>query len=365
MTNFISDFFSDVSNFLKSGSVLGIDIGTISVKVAELSQSHNRFKLENYGILETKSYLSYPNQVIQTSALKIVEKDAIDLLKIVLSEVKPKSKTVLVSIPSFAVFVTVIDMPVLSDEETSRAMTFQASRYIPLPADKVSIDWFRIEEFQNAKGEREQRLFLIGVPNEIIKKYKYIFGVLGLKIAALEIESMALVRALFSKDDATALIVDIGAESTNVAVAEKGVLKYHSQTDYGGIYLTQALSRGLGINNLRAEEIKRRKGLLGTGGEFELSTLILPFLDVILQEIRYVKDTYERRFQKKVNRLLLAGGGAKLLGIEQYFSEQLGLPFMSSTALNEIEHPLQLEPMVNGLNGSLAVAVGLAKRYFL
>jgi len=360
----ISDFFSDVANFFKSGSVLGIDIGTVSVKIAELSEKRGKLKLENYAILETKNYLSFPNQVIHTSALKIVEKDAIELLKIVLREMKPKTKLVLASLPSFAVFMTTLDLPLLSKEETAKVIGFQASQYIPLPINQVSIDWFKIEEFQNARGERGQRILLIGIPNEIIKKYRYIFSALGLKLMSLEVESMALVRSLAFEEEAVTLIIDIGAESTNVAVSEKGILKYNGETDYGGVYLTQALSRGLGVSVYRAEELKRRKGLLATGGEFELSTLILPFLDVILREIRYVKDTYERRFGKKVSRLVFIGGGAKLMGIEKYFSEQLNLPVASPATLAGIVRPVELEPMVKELDKNLAVAVGLARKYF-
>ena len=69
----IGDFFSDIFNFLNAGTVLGVDIGTTSIKVVELSKKKNNFKLVNYGILETKNYLNQPNQVIQTSSLKLVD----------------------------------------------------------------------------------------------------------------------------------------------------------------------------------------------------------------------------------------------------------------------------------------------------
>lgn len=361
----VSNFFQDVSNFLRSGSVLGIDLGTVSVKMAEISEKKGKFKLENYGILETKNYLSQPNRVIQTSALKLVEKDIYEYLRILLSAIKPKTKNVLVSVPSFAVFITTIDMPLLSREETGKAIMFQARQYIPLPVSLVSIDWFKIEEFVNVQGERSQRILLIGVPNEIIRKYRNIFDELGLKLIALEVESLALTRALSKKDDGVTMMIDLGAESTNIIITENGVLKYNGQTDYGGIYLTQALSRGLGVSVSRAEELKRRRGLTGEGGEMELSTLILPFLDVILQEIRHTKDVYERRFLKKVEKVIVCGGGAKLLGIQEYFSGQLNLPFAAPETLKEILHPIWLESAMNGLNADLAIAVGLTKRYFV
>lgn len=361
----ISDFFQDVGNFFKSGAVLGIDIGTVTIKIAELSERRSKFKLENYGILETKKYLDRPNQAIQTSSLKLVEEEAGDLLKILLKEMKPKTKLAIASIPSFNAFTTFLEMPLFSKDETAKAIAFQAKQYIPLPASSVSVDWIKIEEYEDERGQKNQRVLLIGFPVEVIKKYKTIFSKVGLKLIALEMEGLALTRAFLDKnDDSITMIVDIGAESTNMLVVEKGTMKYNSQTDYGGIFLTGALGRSLGISVSRAEELKRRRGLLASGGEYELSTLILPFLDVIIQEVKHAQEAFERRYGKKIQKLLLTGGGAKLLGIEKYFSSQINLRVINSFMLTGIEHNEQIEPILQKLNCDLPVAIGLAKRYF-
>ncbi|MCP6720197.1 MAG: type IV pilus assembly protein PilM [Patescibacteria group bacterium] len=356
-------FFQDIFNFLKAGSVLGIDIGTTSIKVVEVSKKSGRFKLENYSILETRKYLEHPNQAIQTSSLKIDEEEVVELFRIILNELKPKSKTVLASMPAFSSFITPIDMPLLSTEETAKSVAFQAKQYIPLPVNEVSIDWLKVEEFESSRGGRLQRILLIGVPNEIIKKYKNIFKAADLRLITLEVENLSLVRTLGSLDAVT-MVVDIGAESTNTIITEKGVLKHSSQTDYGGIHLTQALSKSLGISTLRAEELKRRRGLLGSGGESELSTLILPFLDVIIQEVKYARDSYERRYSKKVEKLILVGGGANLLGIEKYFGNQMDLVITAPPTFANLEYNPELEPAVKGLARQLPVALGLAKKYF-
>lgn len=359
----ILGFFQDIFNFVKAGSVLGIDIGTTSIKVVEISKKGKQFKLENYGILETKKYLEHSNQAIQTSSLKIVEEETTELLKIILNEVELKSKTVLASIPAFSAFITPIDMPLLSLEETAKSVVFQAKQYVPLPVKEVSIDWFKTEEFENPRGGRFQRILLIGIPNEIIKKYKKVFRAANLRLVTLEIESLSLVRAL-GKLDAVTMVVDIGAESTNMIVTEKGVLKYSSQTDYGGIHLTKSLSKSLGVSASRAEELKRRRGLLGSGGESELSTLIIPFLDVIIQEARYARGSYERRYSKKVEKLILVGGGANLLGIEKYFGNEIGLTVTAPLTFANFKYNPEIEPAIRDLTRQLSIAIGLAKRYF-
>lgn len=360
----VLDFFSDIFNFLKSGSVLGVDIGTSSIKMAEISQKGNHFKLDNYGILETKNYIEHPNQALQTSSLKLVEKDAIELLRTLIREMKPRTRTALVAIPAFSSFVAPIDMPALSPEETSRAINFQAKQYVPLPLSEVSLDWLKVEDFQTERGERYQRILLIGIPNDIVRRYKNILRGAGLHVRLIEIESLALIRSFLGFDDKLTLTVDIGAEATNIVISEKGVLKYNGGTDYGGIHLTQALSRGLGITASRAEELKRKKGLLGRGGELELSTLLIPFLDVIIQECRHVKDVYERRYGRSVEKLFLTGGGANMPGLEKYFSEEINLPLLVPPPLSGVLYPPDLEPALSGLNNYLLVALGIARRYF-
>ncbi|MBI4034265.1 MAG: pilus assembly protein PilM [Candidatus Brennerbacteria bacterium] len=357
------DFFKDIANFVKAGSVLGVDFGTTSVKMVEVAKKGERFELRNYGILSTKKYLEHPNQAVQTASLEIVEKEAVELLRILLNEVKPKSKTVLASIPAFSSFVVPLEMPLLSVEETEKSVAFQAKQYIPLPPGAVSLDWIKVEEFESDRGVKSQRLLLVGIPSGVIGKYKNIFKTAGLRLVALELETLATARAL-GDFGAPTLLVDVGGEATSIGVIEKGALKHLSVSDYGGIHLTQALSRSLGLSIVRAEELKRRRGLTGKEGETELSTLILPFLDVIIQETRYARDSYERRYGRKTEKLVLVGGGANLLGIEKYFGNQMNLPTALPNTLNGFGYPPDLEPAVKNLERELPVAIGLAKRYF-
>ena len=172
-----------------------------------------------------------------------------------------------------------------------------------------------------------------------------------------------MIRAL-GRFSSPTLVVDIGAESTAIAVAEAGVLKHVSQTDYGGIHLTAALSKSLGVSVKRAEELKKRRGLMVGAGEYELSTSLLPFLDVIIQEVRYAQDSYERRWAKKVAGLTLVGGGSELLGIEKYLERQMGLPCTSPDVFGDVDYDASAEPLRRNLSRVLPVAVGLAKKYF-
>jgi len=349
----------------KRNSYLGVDIGTTSIKLVEILKGNARPKLQNYGVLESYGHLERLNDAIQTSGLKLMEKDTAKILKTLLDHSKVKSKDVIASIPAFSAFATLLEIPQMSEVDTAKTLPFQITQHIPLPVSEVAIDWMKVGEKEDEKGFTKQQVLIVSVPNKQINSYKSVFKMVGLNLVALEVESLSLARSLISNDPTLTLIVDIGSHSTNIVVVEKGFVKHNSQTDFAGASLTQAIAGGLNINMRRAEDLKRQKGLMGGSGEFELSTLTIPFLDAIISEVRRVKDNYERNQDSKIERVILAGGGANLLGIDKYFEKNIGLPTVIGNAFAKIDYPSKIEPMVRILGSSFAVAVGLGIKEFI
>ncbi len=360
--------FNPFSRFTRSiiPDFLGVDIGTTSIKIVELKQGKQSPELLNYSILETQGSLARPNQALQTSSLKLFEDETVDLLKAALAKMKPRSTFAVASLPSFAAFMTVLSFPKMKQDELAKTMAYQAKQYIPLPLSEVALDWSKVGEYEDAKGNKFDQVLLISVPQEQIRKYQAIMKAAGLIMTALEVEPFSLARATVGADPAVTLIMDIGNRSTAFVVTEQGRVKFTGQSDFAGASLTQAIVSSLNINPLRAEELKRERGILGTGPNYELSTIILPFLDVILNEAKRIEASYEGQFPdaRKVERIVLAGGGANLLGLEGYVSKQMGVPAVKAAPLLGLEFPPLLEPLVPELNPLLSVAIGLALREF-
>lgn len=347
-------------------SYLGVDIGTTSIKVAEIRNGQERPEFVNYGILESSGYLARENQALQTSSLKIFESEIIELLKTVVRETGTSSKDVVASLPLFSAFISVLDFPRMEAKEIERAIVYQAKQYVPLPLSEVALDWLKVAEYEDEKGFFHQKVLLISVPQEQIKKYQAMFQSAGLTLRALEIESLSLSRVLGS-DPTPTMVIDIGSRSTNVVFLEKGNLVWATQSDYGGSSLTQALASSLNINPLRAEELKKERGVLGTGPSYELSTIMLPFLDVILNEVKKAQFLYGQQFPsaRKLERIVLAGGGANLLGIEPYVERAFSLPAVRIAPFSRFGYPPAMEPLVGELNAVMPIALGLGIKEFL
>lgn len=344
---------------------LGVDIGTTSIKIVELSKRGNRAVLENYGVLESYEHLDRPNNALQTSGLKMLEREAADMLISLTAQMNVQSTDVIASLPSFMSFTALLDIPLLSSEETAQAMEFQARSYIPFPLSEASTEWIPVGEYVDEKGNKNQHILVISIPNENVEKYKNIFKLAGLNLRALEVEGASLARALTSGDPTLSLIIDIGARSTAISVAQKGILTLCRQTDYAGASLTQALAGGLHINAKRAEILKKKFGLSGKGGEYEMATLMLPFLDLILGEGERVCSEYEKNYHQKIERVILSGGGSNLIGIEKYASDFFKLPAVKAHPFASVSYPQGLEPLISQIGGPFSVAFGLGMKEFI
>ncbi|HEX4104206.1 MAG TPA: type IV pilus assembly protein PilM [Candidatus Paceibacterota bacterium] len=347
-------------------SYLGVDIGTTSIKVVEVRKGGKRPQVTNYGLLESSGYLSRANQALQTSSLKIFEADIVGLLKTVVREMGTGTKSTIASLPPFAVFTTVIDFPQMDAKEVEKAMLYQAKQYVPLPLSEVALDWMKVAEYQDEQGFVHQKMLLISVPTEQIQKYQRMFKAAGLVLQALEMESISLAR-MFSGDGTPTIVVDIGSRSTNIIFMEKGQLLWNAQSDFASASLTQALATSLSVNPLRAEELKKERGILGTGPNYELSTIMMPFLDAIINEVKKAQFTFAQQFAQaaKAERVVLSGGGANLLGIEKYFEREFGMPVVKAAPFVQFEYAAELAPLVAELNPVMTVALGLGIKSFL
>jgi type IV pilus assembly protein PilM len=357
------------NNFLSSfspSSYLAVDIGTTSIKIAEMKKGQKSPRVTNYGLLESSGYLARANQALQTSSLKIFEADLVELLKTLVKQMGTSTNNAVASLPPFSVFTTVLDFPKMEKGEIEKAMIYQARQYVPMPLSEVALDWFSIGEFQDDQGFMHQKIMLISVPQEQIKRYQRIFKAAGLNLRSLEIESLSVARA-FGGDPTPTLVIDIGSRSTNIVFLENGQLTFNGQSDFGGASLTQALASSLNINPLRAEELKKERGVIGTGPNYELSTIMMPFLDAILNEIKKVQFLYQQQMPmaRKPERIVLAGGGANLLGIEKYFEREFGAPVVKATPFARVERPEEVEPFIPELNPIMTVSLGLGLKEFI
>jgi len=343
-------------------SILGIDIGTTSIKIVEFQQEKGRIKLKNYGeyIPPSSKRELLP---IETGFVSFFEEGIANIVKEILREANIKTKDLILSLPVFSSFFTLIELPLMEPKEIPAAIRFQAYQYIPVPIEEVVLNWVIIEE-REALLENKIQVLLVAVPKDIIEKYMKIARFLGLNLKALEVESFAEVRAL-AREGGPIVIVNIGGKTTNVTIVEKGFIRLCHNLNTSSFDLANALSKRMNISFERAEEIQKTKGLLK-----EVDTLVAPILVPIVDKIIFgieegINTYLSKNPQKSIQKIILSGGVANMPGLTDYFASRLATKVERANPFSEILYPPVLHEVLEAIGPSFSVAVGLALREFL
>ncbi len=365
---------------LTSKSKLGIDVGTASIKIVELEEEGDRFKLQNYGLFELKSEEEVLNvgarSTLGIKANQLSDDDIIWGIKETIRRSNMTSKDVVASIQSFSTFSTVITLPYLSEAEIAKAIPFEAKKYIPLPLSEVNIDWSIINAIAPTSAQVGMaagagkgvisplvEIFLVAVPKEEAARYVNIFKQANLNLKALELENNALIRSIVGNDLSPTAIINIGGRSTSVLIVDKGIERQSHNYEVGGFEISKSIARALNVSLKRAEELKKNFGLKRIDSN-TIRQVMSSLVDLIVFETRKTVHNYEDQKGVKINKVYLVGGLTNMPGFYDYFKEKLNLDVVVGNATARIVVPYALDPLKAELNTTFSVAIGLGMRTF-
>lgn len=354
----------------KIKSVLGIDIGTASIKVVQLKQTEERFKLETYGEISSLGYLERLNNAFQVTSLRTLEAVTRKMLTVLLEKSETTAKQVVMAVPIFSSFTSVIEMPEMAEKELSQAVEFEARRYVPIPLAEVVLDWKIIEsgiirDDVSPKPFKGKRVLLIAVPKEVVNKYIRLADALNLEISALELESFSVARSLMINNTESACILDIGARATSFTIIDKATIQMSHSLDIAGAEITKTLATGLGIASKRAEEFKSTHGL-NHGADKEsrkdIRELLSTSIDKIINESERMITNYQSKTDRKIERLILNGGSAQMAGLKEYVEEKLNIKTFVANPWHQVIYLTPLQSILKEIGPRFSGAVGAAMR---
>ena len=364
-----------------SKNCLGIDVGTSSIKVVEISSSRRRKKLENYGELGTEDFSQKPFRTVHQNSCLLSSEDIADVISAILEETKTRTRKAVFSIPDFSSFFTWFKLPQMTKEELSEAVKYEARQHIPFPLSEVVLDWQIIKsgpslqdkkKKKGAQGKKDLKILLVSVPKEVISQYREIASLAKLELLAIEAEVFALSRSLIknnnlntqSRAETILAIMDIGAQSTTVSVIDHGILERSHSFDIAGNELTEVLAKSFQVDYKKGEEIKQKYGLLEKNFENGKNAreILVPLIDLILTEIKKVCKSFYQTEEKKIQKIIIAGGAALIPGLGPYFSNSLKIPVEIADPFSNIFYPPILENQLKKMGSLYAVAVGVGLR---
>jgi len=309
----------------------GLEIENCSIKAVWLEKKRRDFKFVSCG----KKIL--PRGIIQEEQILDSRKMANEI-KSLLASAQPKAikmKNVIFSIPEAKAFIRTIQIPKMTSKEAKEAVKWETEANIPISLDKVYIDWQVIGE----KDDTEEVL-VVAIPKNIVDSYYQAVILAGLNPLVVEVDIIATIRSLTSTSDEgkPVLIADIGAENTSLAITQNQIPYFTSSIPLSGNSFTEALQKEIGVDWEKAEEMKFKFGLGKMSQDDILYKIFNPLIENLASEIEKSIDFFSESINNrdKVEKIILAGGGALLNELPRYLSTRLNKEAITGDPLQKI-----------------------------
>jgi len=299
---------------------VGVDIGSAAIKVVQMKK-----KGDGYSLLKLASKDIVPGSSDEQVAATLGE---------LLKSLCLKSPVVRLVISDPAIYLRHIRIPAMTEQELVKSIKWLAEKYIPFPVDGAVVD-FQVLRETASRDDQQMDIVIVAVPKKIIEKYLGICQAAGMNPVRIDIPAFTVARTLLSTyslpPEEMAALVHIGAQNLSVVITKGGRLQFVRQAAWGGGHLTEALMKGMQVDFVEAEKIKKEFSLFPTtvadvARQDVVARLLEPTLAEFVSQVNRCFAYCERELMvEKIHKVYLCGGTAALGGLAQYLSQALGL----------------------------------------
>ena len=343
--------------FKKKKEVVGIDIGSSSVKVVQLKDDKGSFQLLNAGIFPLPPEAIVDNALMDSSAIA-------DAIRNLVAALGIKIKDVVCSISGNSVIIRKIVLPAMPQEELEDQISWEAEQYIPFDINDVNMDFQILSPDSNDPSK--MNVLLVASKKDIINDYVAVFSEAGLQLSVVDVDSFAVQNAFeanhdYSSEDIIAL-VNIGASVMNINVIKEGITLFTRDVLMGGNLYSEEIQKQIGLSS---EDAETGKLLINESTNEPIRNVIFKVNETITQEIRRSLDFYNSTANdERISAVYISGGCSKIHNLISTISEKIGLPVEKLNPFAKLKfNEKDFDPeYLEEIAPFMAVPVGLAIR---
>jgi type IV pilus assembly protein PilM len=342
----------------KQKQLVGLDIGSSSIKAVELKASRQGYELVSYGLeplaqdtVVDGAIMDAP-QVAATIS-NIFEKQGI------------KTKNVATAVSGHSVITKRVALPLMSEDELYDRIQSEAAQHIPFDIADVSLSYQHLDSLDS-----QMDVLLVAVKKDKILNHTNVLAQAGKTPVVVDIDALALQNCFEVNYDPepsqTVALLNIGASMMNINIVRGGIPVFPRDVSVGGNQYTDALQKELDLSYEDAEKLKTGEQVAGVSDE-HCATILRSVSDILILEIQKTFDFFRATASgESVQRIYVAGGTARVPGLIDLLREEFGVPVeelypFRKVVINPAKHN---EEQIREIAPRLAIAVGLALRSF-
>lgn len=339
--------------FFKDEPLFGLDVGSSSVKVMQISTDTKHQHIIGYGVADYDSAAIKDGVIENPEAIAKAVKKLFE--KGLIGEIETRRAAL--SIPVARTYNRVMNLPKMNKKDLDQAVRFEAAQYIPVQIDDLYIDY-------NITAQKKDGLELLAVaaPKRIIDSYMIFADLLGIEPSIMEttISASSRLVAHSERGDIPTILIDFGSLSVDMTIYDKQLIVTGTVAG-GGETFTDLISQKLEVSQQVAHTIKTKYGLGVSKKQHDIEEALKPILASLSKEIRKMIRYYNERTEteNRIGQIITMGGGANMPGLSEYITNELRMACRMCNPWNNLSFG-KLQPP-NEIEKSMYItAAGLA-----
>ncbi len=343
----------------KKKNPIGLDIGSAYIKVVQINDTKTGYELALFDMIPIQPGVIGDGMIADKAKLT-------NSIKELLKKAGIKRNDAVVGVSGHSsVMIKKITIPIMTEEELSVSIKYEAEQYVPFDINDVEID-FQILGLR-AEEEGQMDIVLVAVKKAMIKDYHDVVAQAGLEPVIVDVDSFALSNMYEInygiEERRNIALINVGASTTNINILQNGLPVFTRDSAIGSNHHTEALEREFGIHREDAERLKMGRSVEGVSPA-DVQLVINSASEEIYTEL-YRSFEYFRSSiaEEDIDKIVLSGGAALIKGFPEAMSDRLGIEVEVADPFKNIRIPTKLDAThIKETAPIAAVAVGLALR---
>ncbi len=344
--------------FGPKNEVVGLDIGSRSIKVAEVKETKKGWTLKKFGTIDIDP------GAIEEGVIKDPQAVA-EAIRQVFQNYNIKQKNVAISIGGYSVIVKNITVQNMPEEQLYESINFEAEQYIPFDINDVNLDFQILGETEN--NPNQMNVLLVAAKKEMVNEYINLIDAADLNLCIIDIDAFALQNIFefnYGVLEENIALIDVGASKTSVNILKNNISVFLRDVSLGCNQIYQRISSVAGCTMTEAEKIMLSEKPEKLSSE-ELREIVSSSISDWCDEIRRALDFfYSTNPDDRITRIFLSGGAShikdfrELLAMQSSAEVNMINPFEALTVSSDQFDDVYLKQIAP----QAAISLGLATR---
>jgi type IV pilus assembly protein PilM len=303
-----------------SRELIGLDIGSSSIKLAHIKQAGAEYRLKKFGAFPLP-----PDAIVDGAIMD--HASVIEAIKTALQDLKIREKEVAASVSGHSVIIKKVVLPTATPEDLEESIQWEVEQYIPFDIKDVRIDFQVIGPLRDDPAKME--VLLVAVKSDLVNDYMSVIKDAGLTPAVMDIDSIAAGNAFELchpvSDDQVPMVLNIGASFMNVNIVHAGVPLFTRDVPMGGGVYTAEIQKQLAVSFEAAEELKTGRKDPGDRAP-KLAEIMKTVSNILATEAQRSYNFYSATYPDRlVTKVYLTGGAARSACLRESLAEKIGV----------------------------------------